>query len=163
MVASNISLMSLMLAPPENLEEKLGLQLTLNGEFVTDLGIELGKDNTLLGSKKEAGPKEPPPRKPSFKREFRDVPVSSLASHLDKPVRVHVAGQPVRSGILSDVTGRLIAVEQRVEGGKFTAHVSLDDAERVEIEFLVRIDPPSTTEQAQDQQAAAGNTETAAE
>jgi len=39
-------------------------------------------------------------------------------------------------------------VEQRVQGGKFTAHVALEDIDKVEAEFVVRIiDPPSTAEQ----------------
>lgn len=149
--ASTLSLAGLMLAPPDNIEEKLGLELTLNGQFVTDLRFDLSKDSALLVRKKDtAKPKKAPERKPRFKREYRVVPAGSLGAHVGKPVRINVEGQPLRTGILMAVEGTQVQVEQRVEGGKFTAHVPLDDIDKVEAEFVVRIvDPPSTAEQAE--------------
>lgn len=159
-----VSPLRLMLSPPDNVEQALGLQLTLNGEFITDLSVELSQGASLLGKKKAVAKKKAPPRKPRFRREFQQVPVDRLANYIGKRVNIQVSGQPVRSGALIGVSKSQLEVEQRIAGGKFTAHVPLEEITRAEVEFVIRIvEPESTAQQPDKQQATADNSQTASQ
>ena len=64
---------------------------------------------------------------------------------------MYIADRPARKGILIGVEGDVVLVEQRVTGGKFTAHVPMRKIYRAEANVRVRTNPPSTPEEGQAQ------------
>lgn len=140
-----LNILTLMLRPPENIEEALGLQVAVNDQLLTDLGFTLNQATNPFVPKAEKK-KKAPEVKPRYRMVWTEMPPSKLLNYMDTKVRLHIADRPVRKGVLMGVEGNAALVEQRVTGGKFTAHVPLRKIYKAEASVMVRTNPPSTPE-----------------
>ena len=154
--------LALLFTPPQKLEETLGMQLIVNNRMITDLSFRVQKDGALF-SRKDKKRQPPPPPKPRYKLVYKSVSPGQLEQHINRDVRLQLRNQPERSGVLIAVSRGQASVEQRLNGGKFTAHVPLKDIVAAEARFRVRINPPSTPEKREAQQSATDQAKTAAE
>jgi len=138
-----LNLMALVFSPPENWQRQLGVRVALNQVAVNDLSFELRPPDrdelaVLMGE-------EPPPAKPTkpqdrYRYVYHDVPVATLVQHIGADVRLHLRDeQPMRAGTLMSVMASEARVEQRLHGGKMTAHVPLDEISRVEVRKVEKI------------------------
>jgi len=142
--AKPVGLMALMFSPPQNWQRLLGIRVSLNQRKITDLSFTMHPPDpaemaVLLG-------KEPPPQAPRkprirYRYVYKPAPVARLNELLGAEVRLHLRDQPLRSGILVAVEGGEARVEQRLHGGKMTAHVPLDEIVRVEVQAVEKIAP----------------------
>jgi len=148
-----VNLLSLMFTPPQNMEETLGLQVAINDRMLTDLDFKLQKGAKLFVAQPKKKNKKPTPPRPRYKMVWKKVSAANLRNHLYRDVKLHVVGQPVRNGILVGIEGNSALVEQRVNSGKFTAHVPIRNITRAEAKFRVRTNPPSTPEKGKAEQA----------
>lgn len=151
--ARPVNLLRLMFTPPKNIEEMLGLQVAINDRLLTDLSFRLQKGAKLFTSQPKKKNLKPVAPKPRYKMVWKNVSPANLRRHLYKDVKLHVSGQPVRSGILMGFDGHSVLVEQRVDSGKFTAHVPIRNITRAEAKFRVRTNPPSTAKKGKAEQA----------
>ena len=94
---------------------------------------------------------------------YQSVAPGSLGQHIYREVRLQLRNQPERSGILVAVTNGQASVEQRINGGKFTAHVPLKDIVAATARFRVRVNPPSAPDKGKAKQAAADQAQASAE
>ena len=70
--------------------------------------------------------------------------MAGLGEQIGAEVRLYLRNdQPVRSGILVGLSGGEARVEQRLQGGKITAHVPLEEILRVEVQQVEQIPEPS--------------------
>lgn len=140
-----LNILTLMLHPPENFEETLGLQVAVNDQLLTDLGFTLNQAANPFVSEAEKKKKAPAVR-PRYRMVWKEIPPAQLMNYRDRRVRLHTSDRPVRKGVLIGVDGDVVLVEQRVPGGKFTAHVPMRKINRVEASVMVRTNPSSTPE-----------------
>ncbi len=147
--AKPVNLLGFVFSPPKNIEEALGLQVSVNNRLLTDLSFKLQKDAKLLskqGRKKKRKTLLPRLR---FKNVWNRVSAANLRHHQYKDVKLHLAGKPSRSGTLVGLENGSALVEQRLDGGKFTAHVPLNTITGAEVQNRVQINPPSAPEKGQ--------------
>lgn len=140
--AKPVNLLGLMFSPPQNIEQALGLQVSVNGRLLTDLNFKLQKDARLFSKqskKRKRGPAIPRIR---FKNVWDSVSPANLRHHQYKDVKLHLAGRPSRSGTLVGLENGSVLVEQRIDGGKFTAHVPMGTISSAEVKNRVQIKPP---------------------
>lgn len=139
-----LSLFALPFIPPEQLVSKLALKLKLNGSQVSDLGFHLA-ENALLVNRDEAQnkPRKPPPVR--YKWVYRSISPASLPNWLDHEVRLQERGDPVRSGRLVEVANGQAAIEQRLSGGTFLAHLSLAEITAAQVRVKVKVAAPAST------------------
>lgn len=141
--AEPVNPMSLMFRPPEDWQKALGIRARLNRREIADLSFELrppdpGEMAALLGQEVETS--APRVKRPQYRYVYRPVAVSTLGDHLGVEARLHLRdGQPMRSGILTAFADGEVRVEQRLHGGKITAHVPLSDIVRAEVQQVERI------------------------
>ncbi|WP_456415484.1 hypothetical protein [Thiolapillus sp.] len=158
-----VGVFALMRLPREQVAEKLGLQLAVNDRLVTDLsfrildGVSLVRRNSGAGEKQE---QKPLPPKVEYMWEYRKVPVGRLSNYLDRRVILKERDGRTRKGILVEVKDGRISIQQRISGGKFTAHLLADNI--VSAQARVKV-PVSTPQQAVSQKADANNAKAAAE
>ena len=143
-----LNILTLMLRAPEDMEQALGLEVAFNNQLLTDLSFNLKKNARLFVVDPEQDKKTVAPR-PRYKMVWKRVTPALLSKYLDRAVRLHLTDRPVRQGVLVAVEGDTVYVEQRVDGGKFTAHVPSKNIYKAEARVRVRVNPPSTAEQAQ--------------
>lgn len=143
-----LNLLVLMLNPPGNIEETLGLQVVVNDQLLTDLGFALNQ-STIPFSPEAEKKKKAPVIKPRYRMVWKEIPPSQLLQYRDRNVRLYIGDRPARKGILVGIEGDAVLVEQRVTGGKFTAHVPMRKIYRAEASVRVRTNPPSTPEKSQ--------------
>ena len=143
-----LDILTLMLRPPENIEETLGLQVAVNDQLLTDLGFTLNQATNPFVPEAEKEKKAPVAR-PRYRMVWKEIPPSQLLNYRDRRVRLHIADRPVRKGVLIGVEGNSVLVEQRVPGGKFTAHVPMRKIYRAEANVMVRTNPTSTPEKSE--------------
>ena len=145
-----LNLLTLMLRPPENIEETLGLQVAVNDQLLTDLGFTLNQSSNPFVPEVQKK-KKAPVVKPRYRTVWKEIPPSQLLRYRDRKVRLYIADRPARKGILIGVEGDVVFVEQRLTGGKFTAHVPMRKIYRAEANVMVRTNPPSTPEEGETQ------------
>lgn len=139
--AEPVNLLALLLGKATDWQRMLGLELALNGAPVTDLRFELrppdaGELAVLMGEKP---PKPKPKPRDRYRYVYRTVPVTALNQHIGTDVRVQLRDQPPRSGTLTGIVANEARVEQRLHGGKITAHVPLADIVSVEVRKVEKI------------------------
>lgn len=138
-----VGVMSLVFLPPEQLAQTLGLQLVVNDKLITDTSFTWDKDGQGSGLPEMLGMAPPkkktgPPKK-RYRKEYRNVAVNELQNHISKDVRLNIHDQPMREGILVSIIDGEAKVMQRVQGGKFTAHVPLSDIASAQVQFRILI------------------------
>ncbi len=136
-----INPMALLLGNTTDWPQKLGMELALNGVPVSDLRFELRPPNAeeLAVMMGEAPPKPKPKPRDRYRYVYHAVPLSALDQHVGASVRMQLRDQPARSGILMGVVANEARVEQRLHGGKITAHVPLADIVSVEVRQVEKI------------------------
>lgn len=144
-----LNILTLMVRPPENIQQILGLQVAINDQLLTDLDFTLNQAANPFVPEVE---KKAPLARPRYKMEWKEIPTSRLMNYRDMRVRLHVADRPVRKGILIGVDRKTVLVEQRVTGGKFTAHVPMRKIYRAEAKVMVRTNPTSAPEKGETEQ-----------
>ena len=140
--AQPVGLMSLVFLPPDRLADTLNVNLAINNTYINDLSFTYeaptGGDaslGTLLGRAPPPGKGPPPVRRIRYETYWVDVAPKRLPSFVDREVRLHSSGQPVREGALSALTGGTAEVQQRVHGGRFTAYVPVSTISRAEVQL----------------------------
>ena len=137
--AEPIAPLRLMSLKPEQMPGVLGLSLFVNDRPVRDLdiGLDLKQLAEARGPARDAGEAGTPParapRRVRIVRRFRTVPVAGLDRYLGQVVRLHVAGQPAREGMLVAIADGEAQVEQRAHGGKVTSYVPLEKIQSLEV------------------------------
>ena len=133
-----MSLVFLPFVPSEQLHQKLGLEVLVNGEPVK--GLRLGEVQADAVSVRE---------QPQQARRFRlvrkrwlyqKVDPSRLSHYIGHRVRLQEQGDPIRTGLLVDVTNGKALVQQRLSGGKFMAHLSLAELVKAEVFVLKEVE-----------------------
>jgi hypothetical protein len=138
-----LNLMALVFTPPENWQRQLGVHVALNRVAVQDLSFEVRPPDpaelaVLMGE--EAPPPKPTKPQDRYQYVYGDVPVATLVQHIGAEVRLHLNNdQPMRAGTLMSVIASEARVEQRLHGGKMTAHVPLGEISRVEVRKVEKI------------------------
>lgn len=134
--------LALMFNPPADWQETLGLRVELNQRPIADLSFELRPSNAeeLAAMLGQDVPSTPRIKAPRFHYVYRTVAVAALGDHLGAEAKLHLRdGQPMRSGTLVAVTGGEVRVEQRLHGGKITAHVQVSDIVKAEVQQVERL------------------------
>ncbi len=137
---------SLSFYKPEDLPSVLNLELSVNGEPVTDLSFsvpeqtvksESGLALQLPDAKTVFSPGARQPgklKKPDPTQEYVPTPIAQLRSYMDKNVRVYIDQEnAVRKGVLMSVEKDQIVIKQRLYGGDMTVHVPLKQISKVEV------------------------------
>ncbi|BAO43290.1 hypothetical protein [Thiolapillus brandeum] len=136
-----VGLLSLVNLPKDELPEKLGLQVAMNGQLVTDLYFSIQDGIPLLqGSKAKPGKKTFKPRI-RYRWEYQPVSLGSLSSYLDHKVRIRTADGVVHEGLLISIRGKKISVQKKISGGKFIAHLSPANIRSVMVRVRVKVEP----------------------
>ena len=162
---SPIGVFALMQLPREQIAEKLGLQLAVNDRLVTDLSFRILDGVSLVRRNSGAGKKQKPlPPKVEYMWEYRKVPVDRLSGYLDRRVILKERNGRTHKGILVEAKGGRISIQQRISGGKFTAHLQASNISSAQARVRVKVPaPPSAAQQAVSQQPDANDTKATAE
>jgi hypothetical protein len=129
------------LLAPEQLLERLGLQLRVGGEEIADLsfreppapGQEPGQPAQVPASSAAT------PQRPRRVTRFLDTPLAELHRYLGREARVYSRNrEPPYEGLLDQVDDSRLSVLQRLGGGGMTIHVQRQDVLRVEVLRWVR-------------------------
>ena len=124
-----LSLVFLPFVPQDQLQEKLGVELQINGRPVT--GMRLGQW-VARGAEPASRPTAPPAAL-RWRWLFEPIAPERLRRYLGYRVKLQARGDPARSGILLEVDGRRALVQQFVEGGYLASYVPLDRLEKAEV------------------------------
>ncbi len=160
-----VGMFELMQLPREQIAEKLGLQLAVNDHLVTDLSFRVLEGISLIRRNAGVGEKSKPlPPRIEYTWEYHKVAAGRLANYLDHKVIIKEHDGRVHKGKLIDVAGGRVSIQQRVSGGKFTAHLLSSNIASAQVRVRVKVQQPkSAPEQAVPQKADTGNTQAAAE
>jgi hypothetical protein len=129
---------------PEDIPGLLNLQLSVNGDAVTDLSFSFYEGQQLdVGSKFEtlfaqpgAAPAPRPNREKKIVRQetrYYVVPVAGLKKYVGEEVRLQTSSGQRRLGFLVGIGSNVVQVEQRVHGGKFTMQVPVGSITKAEV------------------------------
>lgn len=137
---TSLNLMTLVLKPPSNMEQALGLQVAVNNQLLTDLSFTLQESAKLFVSEPQTG-KKATIRKPKYRMVWKSITPADLLQYQDRAVKLYVTDRPVREGVLKGLDGDRVLVEQHLDRGKFTAHVPRKSIYKAEARVRVRLDP----------------------
>ena len=129
---------------PEDIPGLLNLQLSVNGNAVTDLSFSFYEGQQLdVGSKFEnlfakpgAAPAPRPNREKKIVRQetrYHVVPIAGLKKYVGEEVRLQTSTGQRRLGFLVSIGSNVAHVEQRVHGGKFTMQVPVGSITKAEV------------------------------
>ncbi len=152
-LSADLDMPRLRLFKPAEIMSKLNLRVSVNGKAVTDLSLTPPRAAPELPSPTSVASRPPstratslPPPSPqatpppaaapiAVTSEFRAVPTTDLAGHIDKTVRVHLTDRTTREGRLLQVADGMARVERRLRGGVITHGIPLREIDRVEVLF----------------------------
>jgi hypothetical protein len=138
-----VNLMGLLFSSPDNWQQQLGIEVALNQRPLMDLSFKFRPPDAeelavMLGQ--EPPPSAPRKPQPRYHYVYKPTPLSALDGHIGNEVRLYLRDdQPMRAGILVGIAGGELRVEQRLHGGKITAHVAIDDVARAETRHVEQI------------------------
>ena len=128
---------------PEDIPGLLSLQVSVNGNPVTDLSFDFYQGQKLDVSGKldqlfaQPGSEPTAPQQPKkrvkYETKYYRVPVTGLKKYLGEEVRLRTTTGQTRLGYLAKVGTSVAYVEQRVHGGKFTMQVPLGQITKAEV------------------------------
>ncbi|MGV6826883.1 MAG: hypothetical protein ACWA5Q_07895 [bacterium] len=162
---SPINPMGLMMVSPNKILDSLGLEMTVNGELITDLHMRIGEATGRISQL--VRPQQPKAEKPRERRKvyqmvYRERPAAQIQEYLYRDVIITTAnGQQRRGGLLA-IEDNIARLEQRKNGGQFTAHVPLDDIAQLQVLLKEEVVQPSATPQTETEQTEAAESEQAA-
>ncbi|MCP3870460.1 MAG: hypothetical protein GY703_20695 [Gammaproteobacteria bacterium] len=144
---------------PEEMLQKLGLEMSLNDKPVKDLSISLPSDGAspswISGLRSLSKNSEPLSAQTGTQSSgqkgttgsgtrtvndlrFVDTRVSELHRHIGKQVKLYSrSAKRPKQGQLESITGDIISVKQRVHRGSLTAHIQLSEVNRAEVQLKV--------------------------
>lgn len=139
----------LALLTPGDILGQLNVTLVVNGDAVTDLSFDSNARPTVVRPAADtdtpieelppqlAARAEPAPRTGTSDAAdgYRAVPVTELARHIGRKVRVHVIGAATREGVLAGVQPLEIVIERRYRGGAMSVRVPTNRIARVDALF----------------------------
>ncbi|GEM_PF-5090891 len=133
-----LGLVSLMNLSRSELAEKLGLQLAINGQAVTDLYFSVHESAPLPW--KPAGKSEQKIVKPRirYRWEYQNIPLGGLSSYLGHKVRIRTADGVLHEGRLAGTGGKHVSIEKKVSGGKFVAHLSPANIRSIQVRVKIK-------------------------
>lgn len=161
-----IGMFGLMRLPREQIVEKLGLQLAINDQLVTDLSFRILESVSLLRQNEAAKKKKPASHKiAEYAWEYKKIPVSSLSRYLEHKVIIKEHDGRTHEGILIEAKNGRISIQKRISGGKFTAHLLRSNVLSAQVWVRVKIEPPkkSASQQADSQKPDAGDAQSTTE
>jgi hypothetical protein len=147
---SPLGVMSLAFLPPDRIADQLGLTLRVNDTMVTDLSftLALGESGSAAGwaALFDDGARSAKPRavRPRYQRVWQGIAPQTLPQYVSREVRVYSADRPMRTGTLVAVANGVAEVQQRLHGGRYTAHVPLAGVTRAEVEVRKQITAAKT-------------------
>ncbi len=133
-----ISMAFLPFVPPEQLQQKLGMELLVNGRPIEGIVLQLA--GAREGKARPAGKRAPRQRRLQKRWAYRAVSPSELSRYVGHRARLQERGDPVRSGVLVEVRDGQAVLRQHVRGGEFLAYLSLDQLVRAEVYLLQTVD-----------------------
>jgi len=137
-----MSLAFIPFVPPEQLHDKLGFEMLINGDPVQ--GVRLGKLAVAGENGKETVAHRLRPKVLRRRWVYEAVEPRRLSRFVGHRVRLQERGDPVRSGVLAEVREGKAVVEQRVRGGRFMAYLSLKELVRSEVLVRKVVEEPVT-------------------
>ncbi len=159
-----VGMVSLMKLSRAELSEKLGLQLAINGQLVTDLYFSIQEDAPLLQKPGAKGKKKVAKPPVHYRWEYRNVSLGQLSSYLDHRVRIRTVSGVVHEGKLVGTSGNRISVQKKISGGKFIAHLMPKNIRSVQVRVKVKVEPEkSAAQEAAAKQTDAENAQSAAD
>jgi hypothetical protein len=125
-------------ATPAQLIARIGLRLTVDGAEVSDLSYTEPPGVAAPAGPAAGGGRAGSPgggnARPVEHPHFVEVVTEELPQHLQQVVRIQATGQErPREGILVGVGNGDASVQQRVAGGKLTAHIPLSTIRKAEV------------------------------
>lgn len=147
--ADPMGMLSIAFLPPEQLADALGLRMSVNNTPITDTSFswvhpQQGDVFARLLSDADEFPATQVPaeeyRRIRIERSYRKVAPPELEQHLNSDVRIQQIGQPMRVGRLIGVRNGEVQVQQRMHGGKFTAHIPVAEIASAEVEIVRRVE-----------------------
>lgn len=157
--ASPLNPMGLLMLGPEKLLDSLGLELTLNGQLITDLDLKIseakGRVSALLIPPKKVFKAKK--RRAVYQSVYRQVPVSSLSRYVNQSVIMYTRNGAKRTGVLVTLDADTARLDQRQPGGQFSSYVPIHEIERVDVLFKELVPQKSTTPKAKTEQAKANS------
>ena len=156
-----MNLVFLPFVPGEQLQQKLGLEVFINGEPIRRLRFGLVRTEQGLPAPEPAAS----PRLKPFRKHwaFREVAPERLQYYLGHRVRLQERGDPPQSGLLMEVADGRATVQQWIDGGKFMAHLSLAELVRSEVWVREGVGGRSAPEQVPPQDAQSDDSQSSAE
>lgn len=148
--AKPVGLLSLAFMPPEQLVSLLGVRLSLNDRPIPDIDFVwqrpegqglaslLARPDQQAEASRQAGAA---PGRTLKQRVYVDAPVSAIATHIDRQVRIQPQGQPLREGVLKRIVKGEAEIEQLLHGGRFSVFVPLRKIESLKVMTLREIQP----------------------
>ncbi len=129
-----LSLAFLPFVPPDQLRQKLGMELLVNGRLMEGVALQLA--SASQGKRSPVAARAPRLRRLQKRWGYRVVNPSELSRYLGHRARLQERGDPVRSGVLVEVRDGQAVLRQHIRGGEFLAYLSLDQLERAEVYLL---------------------------
>ena len=125
---------------PQDILGLLGVTVYVNKQPIQDLSFELDESyNAMLGGQQvQEEQKEQAKKKKRVVYTFQDTPINQLAQYIGARIRVETHDGKDREGTLISITKQTAHIEQRINGGKFAAHVPLEDIKKIQVHRLVK-------------------------
>ncbi len=155
---------SLMRLSRAELSEKLGLQLAINGQLVTDLYFSIHEAAPLLRKQGDNTKQKVTKPRIRYRWEYRNVSPGRLHSYMDHLVRIRTVSGVVHEGKLVGTSDNRISVQKKISGGKFIAHLVPENIRSAQVRVKVKVEPEeSAAKETAAKQADAEEAQSAAE
>jgi hypothetical protein len=121
--------------PAGRLVDFLNLEVSLNGERVSDLSFAVAADVDATGTNSaDAAISADQGNKVRSRARYIETPIDELGKYLGRPVRLLMSRHDnLQSGVLVAVQDSEVNVEKRMRQGRMSVHVPFEDIERIEV------------------------------
>ena len=127
---------------PQDMLGMLGVTVYVNKQPIQDLSFELDDSyNAMFGGQPAVveEKKEEVKKKKRVVYTFQDTPIAQLPQYIGARVRLETKDGKDREGTLISLSKQTAHIEQRLGGGKFAAHVPLEDIKNLQVHRLVKM------------------------
>ena len=121
--------------PAGRLVDFLNLEVSVNGERVSDLSFAVAADVEATGiNDADAAMSADQGNKVRKRAHYIETPINELGKYVGRPVRLLISRHDnLQSGVLVAVRDSEMDVERRMRQGSMSLHVSFEDIERIEV------------------------------
>ena len=135
---TDLSVNSLSRYKPQDMMSLMGVTMQVNGKDVLDMSYTVPTNIASLRGDGEGGidrPMEGIGERRNLKpKKYVKTNIGTLHKHVGKEVRLHMRQEGlVKKGTLDSIKNSIVSLEQRIYGGTFTSHVSLNDVRYAEV------------------------------